>query len=374
MGPRSQIEPFYASRRIESLGERSTPVQLRPRPRLVDAGLLIGLFGALVTGVWGLIASPGDWWLFAIHGFAGLSLVGLLVWKLRRELPRLRDREWSPGIGLSLGLTVLACLALATGIGWTTGLLGGIWIGGWTMMVIHGGLGLLVAAVLLVHLLGRFRTPTREDWEGRRTSLQFLGLAVAGGLAWRVTQAVGTALDGADHRFTGSRAAGGVGTDFPVTSWVLDDPESIQPTDWQLTVTGHVDESLSLTYADLPDPESASETSAVLDCTSGWYADRTWHGISVRELLEQTRPTAQASWVTFHAVTGYRFGFPLSEIDDMLLATHVDGERLTHGHGFPLRVVAPGRRGFQWVKWVTAVEVREREDWGRWGAIFLSGL
>jgi DMSO/TMAO reductase YedYZ molybdopterin-dependent catalytic subunit len=58
----------------------------------------------------------------------------------------------------------------------------------------------------------------------------------------------------------------------------------------------------------------------------------------------------------------------------MLLATGVDGERLTHGHGFPMRVVAPDRRGFQWVKWVREVEVRRSRDLGQWVAIMVSGV
>jgi len=57
-----------------------------------------------------------------------------------------------------------------------------------------------------------------------------------------------------------------------------------------------------------------------------------------------------------------------------VLATGVDGERLSHGHGYPLRLVAPGRRGFQWVKWVDAVWVTERRELGEWLAIFVSGV
>jgi DMSO/TMAO reductase YedYZ molybdopterin-dependent catalytic subunit len=40
-----------------------------------------------------------------------------------------------------------------------------------------------------------------------------------------------------------------------------------------------------------------------------------------------------------------------------LLATHVGGKALAPGHGFPLRLVAPERRGFQRVKWLEQIEV-----------------
>jgi DMSO/TMAO reductase YedYZ molybdopterin-dependent catalytic subunit len=46
-----------------------------------------------------------------------------------------------------------------------------------------------------------------------------------------------------------------------------------------------------------------------------------------------------------------------------MLATRVAGEQLSAGHGFPLRLVAPGRRGFWWVKWVERVQVDETPWW-----------
>jgi DMSO/TMAO reductase YedYZ molybdopterin-dependent catalytic subunit len=62
--------------------------------------------------------------------------------------------------------------------------------------------------------------------------------------------------------------------------------------------------------------------------------------------------------------TGYRWGFALGELDDLLLATHVGGEQLAHGHGAPLRLVARDRRGFQWVKWVVRIELHDGPDRG----------
>ena len=63
--------------------------------------------------------------------------------------------------------------------------------------------------------------------------------------------------------------------------------------------------------------------------------------------------------------TGYRWSFSLDDARGLLLATHVGGEPLAHGHGAPVRLVAPGRRGFQWVKWVVRVEVHAEPDLGR---------
>ena len=62
--------------------------------------------------------------------------------------------------------------------------------------------------------------------------------------------------------------------------------------------------------------------------------------------------------------TGYRWSFEAEDARRCLLATHVGAEPLTHGHGAPVRLVAPGRRGFQWVKWVVRVELHGGPDLG----------
>ena len=62
--------------------------------------------------------------------------------------------------------------------------------------------------------------------------------------------------------------------------------------------------------------------------------------------------------------TGYRWSFPLEEARGYLLATHVGDEPISHGHGAPVRLVAPGRRGFQWVKWVVRLELSDEPDAG----------
>jgi DMSO/TMAO reductase YedYZ molybdopterin-dependent catalytic subunit len=47
----------------------------------------------------------------------------------------------------------------------------------------------------------------------------------------------------------------------------------------------------------------------------------------------------------------------LNEADGLLLSTNVGEETLSAEHGFPLRLVAPGHRGYGWVKWISEVEV-----------------
>ena len=110
---------------------------------------------------------------------------------------------------------------------------------------------------------------------------------------------------------------------------------------------------------------SASEhaITATIDCTGGWYSTQEWHGTPVAELLKLAAPSEHAASVTVRSVTGYYRRFSMSEARTYLLATGVGGSDLTHGHGFPARLVAPGKRGFEWVKWVEAIEVDETPKW-----------
>lgn len=345
-----------------------------PRPRLVDAGVLVGTLAAAATGVATLLSGrPGDWMVAASHGIAGFVLVVLLGWKLQRVAPRLSDfPRWSRSVTVS-GLTLaLAIATLATGFLWVHG--GRFGIGPWTGLTVHAFLGVLLLPLLAWHLRSRFRLPARADFEGRRTALQAAALVGGGVIAWRLQQAVVEAVGGlgAARRFTGSRPVDGRrGNDFPVTSWVADDPAPIDRDDWRLSVTGTVGTPFELTAVDI----GATDTErAVLDCTSGWYVERGWSGISVGVLLDRAGVQPEARFVRFRSVTGYRWSLPIDEARDALLATRVDGAPLSHGHGAPARLVAPERRGFQWVKWVEAVEVLEEPDYGQWISIFTSGF
>ena len=102
---------------------------------------------------------------------------------------------------------------------------------------------------------------------------------------------------------------------------------------------------------------------AVIDCTGGWYSEQRWSGIGLDELLALAGPTSDASSVTVRSATGYYRRFSMSEARSYILATHVGDAPLSRGHGFPARLVAPDKRGFEWVKWVEEIEVNDTSKW-----------
>ncbi len=113
---------------------------------------------------------------------------------------------------------------------------------------------------------------------------------------------------------------------------------------------------------------------ATLDCTGGFYSRQRWSGVQHARLLERAGPLPEASYVRVISHTGYRWSFELRDARTLLLATSVGGEPLSHEHGAPARLVAPGRRRFQWVKWVVRVELHGGPDPGAAASTVWSSL
>ncbi|HEV2238142.1 MAG TPA: molybdopterin-dependent oxidoreductase [Ktedonobacterales bacterium] len=344
-------------------------------PRLTDWALALTAALALGTGALSLVSGhPEQWTVFAAHGVAGLWLALLLWDKLRRVLPRLlRPRLWDRRTALgALGLASVT-LALGSGVWWVLG--GDLALAGFGLLNWHILLGFLLAVALGGHMLARAKPLRQRDVRGRRQALRF-GALLGGAIAlWPAQQAAlrALALPGARRRFTGSRDAGSFsGNAFPATSWVADSPLPIAPEVWRLRLTGAVARATTVAWADVA--TAGDDVVATLDCTSGFCSTQRWGGVRVGRLLDAAGLAPDAGWVSFISVTGYRWTLPLAEARGALLATHVTGEALAHEHGGPVRLVAPGRRGFQWVKWVVRVEARTLPDPGDLLAIHTSNF
>jgi len=130
---------------------------------------------------------------------------------------------------------------------------------------------------------------------------------------------------------------------------------------WRLTVTGRVQNPLSLTYAQVQALPSM-EKKALLICP-GFFANHgIWRGIRMEELLRRAEAEKGATHVTFLSPEGNserEEDFPMEEIEAgrVFLCHGVNGETLPEKNGFPLRVVAEGHYGSKWIKYVSKVKV-----------------
>lgn len=136
---------------------------------------------------------------------------------------------------------------------------------------------------------------------------------------------------------------------------------SFDRTTWRLTVDGLVSRPLSLTFDEvlaLPTSEQASAFS----CVEGWrVADNRWEGVPVGTLLERAGPSPEARFVVFYA-GGFFISLSLATVlrPTTLLAYGLNGASLAPEHGYPLRLVVPGRQCYTGVKWVQRLELVRR--------------
>jgi DMSO/TMAO reductase YedYZ molybdopterin-dependent catalytic subunit len=130
---------------------------------------------------------------------------------------------------------------------------------------------------------------------------------------------------------------------------------------WQLEVSGHIQRPLKLTYPQIVQMP-AIERNVLLICPGVFSYHARWTGISVSSLLDMADVRPGAKHVAFTGPVGNYEKverFPMADIlsDKVFLAFRVNGEDLPQKHGFPLRVVAEGYYGSDWVKYVYKVAV-----------------
>lgn len=328
--------------------------------RFVNPVLLVLV---LVLGLSGLVMLYGTWqpWVFDLHRIAGWSLIALLPWKgvityrsLRRGLQKTFDRGLVVVGSLILASLLLLVIVLGAMWMWRLGPYRSVFLQ--TLIAWHWILGLLLLPLFIFHTWQRWPNPRMEDFVTRRDFLKLLAIGAAGLAGGLLSNSVARkqATRESPRRFTGSRRFGFLsGNDFPITG---EGTPNVDASQWQLSVTGAVEKPLSLRYEDLLDRRSPARR-ATIDCTSGWYSVQDWQGVPLTKLLDEAGWREGVTGVRLLSLTGYNHTYPLAEARTILLATHVSGEPLTPGHGFPVRAVVPGRRGWFWVKWLARIEV-----------------
>ena len=328
--------------------------------------LLFFLGLELVSGFFGLVSGSQDRAVYIqAHRIAGYGILAILVWKTINVVLSLKRPRAGSVRAASLLLSVLLVVTLVLGFAWS--LVGPYYWWLFSGVSWHIYTGVAIVPLLVWHSWHTTKRAPLAFWTERRQFLRIAGMAGAGFVVWQLSEGVVRAagLSGQSRRFTGSYEAGSfTGNDFPRVSWLNDDPDRIDADTWTLKVHGAAMRRLSLTAADLSaDYWMKGQMEATLDCTGGWHSTQEWQGAALADVLDAAQPSESARSIVVRSVTGYNRRYSLDDAREFLLATHVGGEPLSHGHGAPVRLVAPGRRGFEWVKWVTEVEVSEEPAW-----------
>jgi Oxidoreductase molybdopterin binding domain len=137
--------------------------------------------------------------------------------------------------------------------------------------------------------------------------------------------------------------------------------EAARDPSYRLEVSGRVQRPLSLTADELV-AMALHDAELPIACVEGWSFSARWQGVRVRDLLAAAgaAPGRTVLVESLEPAGAYRtstLNRRQAADRDTLLATHIDGERLSLDHGFPCRLIAPNRPGVLQTKWVRRVVV-----------------
>jgi DMSO/TMAO reductase YedYZ molybdopterin-dependent catalytic subunit len=161
---------------------------------------------------------------------------------------------------------------------------------------------------------------------------------------------------------------------------------SIDVAKWQLRIDGEVNQPVTLSMEELKKFPRA-ELVSVLECAGngrafyqptviglqwryGAVGNARWSGVRLADVLHKAGLKSSAKHILFNGadvpigtMPDFERTIPLNKAldSDTLLATEMNGEALPSSHGFPLRLVAPGWAGDSWVKWITNIQVLDKE-------------
>jgi DMSO/TMAO reductase YedYZ molybdopterin-dependent catalytic subunit len=148
---------------------------------------------------------------------------------------------------------------------------------------------------------------------------------------------------------------------------------------WSLRIFGEVEEEKQWNWEAF---NKLPRTKVVMDihCVTRWSKfDTEWEGVKVKTLIDEgiIKLKPGVKYVVQHCEQGYTTNTPLDLIlsDNMIMATHFNGEPLPLEHGWPLRMVlgsfadrSEEKTAYLWKggKWLRGLEFRTTDQLGFW--------
>jgi DMSO/TMAO reductase YedYZ molybdopterin-dependent catalytic subunit len=149
----------------------------------------------------------------------------------------------------------------------------------------------------------------------------------------------------------------------------LEGTKYIDSAAYRLVVNGLVDRPLSLSYADLlalPQVVKLIE----MDCVEGWTNVVKWTGPTLSSIFANAGVQSVAKTVIFYSADDAQ-GFSSLDYqfvqDKQIIAGMKNNDiTLPADLGFPVRIVAEGKWGYKWTKWVNRIELSDKDFKGYW--------
>ena len=143
---------------------------------------------------------------------------------------------------------------------------------------------------------------------------------------------------------------------------------SIDLSTFKLMITGLVDSTYSLSWEEIQEMDPYYTDTMIMYCVEGWEVWGVWKGILVKDLLDKAHVQEDGKYIMFRSRDGYRTALPVAYLVkyNALLAYQVNNAPLQKHDGFPLRLIAFGKYGYKWAKWVYVLDVMNESQLGYW--------
>jgi DMSO/TMAO reductase YedYZ molybdopterin-dependent catalytic subunit len=131
--------------------------------------------------------------------------------------------------------------------------------------------------------------------------------------------------------------------------------------EWELSVSGAVDNPLTLTYAELAAMPQTELDEILMEKSVGEDTTGSWSGVALDKLLEDAGASADAAGVVATAADGYAIEIPKAELEGAIVALKENGEWIAEAdpdHG-PIRLVCPHTPANRWVFQLQVIDVAE---------------
>mgnify|MGYP000588998144 CR=1 FL=1 len=248
-----------------------------------------------------------------------------------------------------------------------------------------------VAIVAIAQAFDAYRTTTDPISSKRRRALSTVGVALGAtavgvGVGQRgmsmgekapPLQAPGVDNEDIRAKLDAAEASAlGIGGIEPLVSenFFQVDINSIDPNpraeEYTLSITGAVESERTISYDELQQMDAVNKFSTlrcVGDNLNGNKIDTAlWTGVPLQRLVEEAGPQSDCDCVLLKATDGYEVEFPMEAFNRGLAVYGMNGNLLPRGHGYPVRAVIPGHWGEVNTKWLTEIELLNREVDGYW--------
>ncbi len=144
-------------------------------------------------------------------------------------------------------------------------------------------------------------------------------------------------------------------------------PQHIDKNTYRLEVAGLVEKPLKLTYDQVVALPHVRKV-FTLHCVEGWDETLLYEGVLLGDILKGARPKPGVKTVIFYAADGYTSSVPYdyAKKKNIIVGAKINGLVLDAKRGFPFQVVNDGKLGYKWVKWLTKIELTDKDYKGFW--------